>query len=591
MAEITPLQDSIAPSIRAIGWRGASPKTETIAVALLRVGSLPLICLGLALLSVALQGFQIGVDNNVFHLPIVLRWYDLPQFADDPVIQSLRRYSTPVFTALSWIVNEQNVSAVFFVAHLATRFLTFLGLAQIGCAVGLSGVKLIALLATLALSSVLYGNSGIGRDELLVGVFTHTALAQAAALFVIAWLIRGRLMAACLTAAIAFDLNVMVGVWMTVPIAAAALADLMRRHTDLKHVLLCAAVFALVSAPVTAWILSDQNFRSPGFDYRAFLTDYYPFHFFIGWAPWPERISLALQVAGGLAAIRFLPRQGFSAAVVLIGLSVLFLAGALLDQATHSRFILNLHLLRVDAMIAWMAALLMAAAAIGALESLRLALIPGATAILFGLVIGQWWLAATGMVLVWIATVLRRLQTTTPALQRTSPWPARAVPVVLTGIVGLAAVGGGAYAAKPSSPKGGAPPSDAELAGLRPAASQWLQVAEWARQATPSTTIFLVPWKLDFTVASKRRSWVGWKEGAAAMWAPETYAGWRERGDEVRALHDVRSELAYACQRHIDYVVLDKRPGKSLPGAATMQPVAYANRWFSVVDLKGCSGR
>jgi hypothetical protein len=549
----------------------------------------PVVCLALAVLSIWLQGFQFGVDNNVFHLPIVLRWYDLPQFADDPVMQSLRRYATPVFPALGLISNEHNISAVFRVAHLATRTLTFLALAEIGGAVGLAGLRRLALLGALALSSVVYGNSAIGRDELLVNLFTHTALAQAVGLFSIAALVRGRPIQAGIAAGLALDLNVMVGVWLAVPFAAVALTDLVRRRAPLRRLILAGIAFGLAGAPVVAWILWTQRFGPTGFDYRAYLVDYYPFHFFIGWSPWAQRIALALQVVGGLAATRLLPANRTSAAVALIAFSGLFLAGAAVDQVTHSRFILNLHLLRVDAMIAWMAALLMAAATVDALFGRRWLSAPGAGATLCGLVIGQWWLAAAGIAAMAAADWLGRRAHAAPRVGVQRPMPDAAALVATAAIVVLSVCVGGAYSAMPPPAAPGAPPTDAQLAGWRPIAPDWVAVANWARSATPSSATFLVPWKLDFTAVAQRRSWVGWKDGATAMWAPETYAAWRQRGAQVRALADAPAELAYACRQGIDYVILDKRPGHALPGADAAFPAAYANRWFSVIKPQGCA--
>lgn len=130
-------------------------------------------------------------------------------------------------------------------------------------------------------------------------------------------------------------------------------------------------------------------------------------------------------------------------------------------------------------------------------------------------------------------------------------------------------------------------PSDQQLAGDQPTAPQWQEVTEWARTQTATSALFLIPSKLDFTAAAQRRSWTGWKEGAASMWEPGLYADWRARMDAVTALHSSDAMLSYACSQHIDYIVSDKRPGRALPGA-THQP-AFENRWFAVIPVSDCA--
>ncbi|MDB5445859.1 MAG: hypothetical protein JWQ97_1176, partial [Phenylobacterium sp.] len=321
-------------------------------------------CGVLALVSVALQGFQFGVDNNLFHIPIVLRWYDLPQFADDAFVQSLRRYATPVFPALSLVATEHDIRTVFLVCHLLTRAISFYALLQLLRSFGLGAGQAAGALVALALSSALYGLSAVGKDELFTSIFTHTALAQAIALLAIAWLIRGEMIKAALAAAVAFDINVMVGAWTLAPIALVCLPQLIAApRAQAPRLARAALVFALVAAPVVAWVITTQTAAPVRFDYHAYLADYFPYHFFIGWARWPERLTLALQVLAGLGAAVLLPRNRAAAALALLGLVLLFLAGVVVDQVSSSRLVLNLHLLRADGMMLWVCAVLVAGAA------------------------------------------------------------------------------------------------------------------------------------------------------------------------------------------------------------------------------------
>src|ERR1700744_5896448 len=96
-----------------------------------------LLCAVLAAVSAQLQGFEFGIDNNVFHIPIVLHWYDLPQFSNDVVMQSLRRYATPVFPILGLFADDTNIAAIFHMAFLLTRGLAIFALFQVMRSCGL----------------------------------------------------------------------------------------------------------------------------------------------------------------------------------------------------------------------------------------------------------------------------------------------------------------------------------------------------------------------------------------------------------------------------------------------------------------------
>ena len=518
----------------------------------------PALCLILAFASITVQGFAFGVDNNLFHIPIVLRWYDLPQFAHDAFIQSLRRYATPVFPALSLVSDEGNVRAVFLACHLLTRALTFWGVLRLVASFGLGALEASAAVTATALASIVYGLSRIGHDELLIGIFTHTALAQAAALWALGWMLRGQPIKATLAAALAFDINFMVGAWTLAPLAAIAVSATPR--PSLQKFALAAIAFAAAVAPMVGWTLTSQSWGPVGFDYHAYLADYYPNHFFIGWAEWPSRISWLLQILAGVGAAACLPRRRLCAGLALGAFVLLFVAGAAVDQGSHARLVLNLHLLRSDGLMEWLAVALVTAAAVVSVARGRLLLLPAAIVALAGLAADSWGLAAAG---VWILLLLRHLPPSAAPTLRLRAAPSR----LAAAVTAMAAVGAGFGAYLPGA------------SAVDPA---WTEVTDWARTRTAPDAVFLAPWKRDFIVAAERRSWVGWKEGAAAMWAPETYAAWKRRGDEVKALHDARAELAYACAHHIDYVVFDRQPAIRLPGVENLTKPVFDNASFRV---------
>jgi hypothetical protein len=554
-------------------------------LAAITAAAIGLFCLGLAVLSWRLQGFAFGIDNNVFHIPIVLHWFDLPQFARDPAIQSLRGYATPVYPLLGLVANEGNVATFFFAAFLATRALTFYALLLIMRSCGLHGRWLLGATASLALVSTLYGETGISRDELFVSIFTHTALAQAVALVAISGLLRGRLIGPAVAVGMAFDLNVMVGIWTLVPVMLAAGARLATSpHAAIRPVLLAAGAFLLSALPVGLWIFSTQHFSSWDFDYRKFLIGYYPYHFFIGWTAWPERIAFVLQVSSGMLASALLPCNRGRAALALVGFALVFAAGIAVGQLSHSRILMNLHLLRVDGMATLLVVALVAAAAFASISSGRaLAALAGVVA-MAGLVANDWRIV--------MAALLLRGATRLVAWKAGHDVPAWRIRPALSMaaasvVILVASLVWGAYSQAPAAPGSQDVPNDRQLLGTDPAAPFWLEVTQWARKSSPASAIFLVPPKLDFVAAAKRRSWVGWKEGAVVMWAPSYYPLWHARSEDVMALRSAPAALRYACLHGIDYVVLDKRPGRQLAGSASIQAV-FSNRWFSVVKANRC---
>jgi hypothetical protein len=562
--------------------RGAAGFAAWIAA----LSSPALFCIPAGMLSVWLQGFEFGTQNNVFHIPIVLRWYDLPQFAGDPFIQSLRNYATPVYPFLSLLADPANIRMIFFGALLLARIVTFFALYQVMRACGLRNPWLVAAVTAAVFVSAIYGETVISRDELLVDFFTHTALAQAITLLGIACLIRGEPVRAALAAGLAFDLNAMVGIWTIAPIGLVCLAgQLSAPRTRAIAVLRAALAFALTAFPVMLWILTLDKFPAPDFDFRAYLADYYPYHFFIGWARWPQRIAFLLQLLSGLTAAALLARNRGNAALALLGFALVFAAGVVVGQISHSRFLLTLHLMRADGMMLWLAVALVMSTAFTAISGPRIVPALAGIAAIAGLIANDWRVTLAGMLLLAMAE-------TTPTMPvRISPArlrPGWAIAAMALLVFACTALRYGNYAAQAAAPLPGAVPSDEQLAGARPRAPQWLQLTQWAQNATAPDALFLVLPKLDFVSAAQRRSWVGWKEGAAVMWAPWIYATWRTRSRDVAALHSADVALAYACAHHIAYVIFDKRPHKMLTGMRGLHRPVFANRWFTAVPAPPC---
>ncbi|MFC7554799.1 DUF6798 domain-containing protein [Pseudoroseomonas wenyumeiae] len=132
-------------------------------------------------------------------------------------------------------------------------------------------------------------------------------------------------------------------------------------------------------------------------------------------------------------------------------------------------------------------------------------------------------------------------------------------------------------------------PDEADLEGARPGTPEWLDMQQWARQNTPVEARFLLPpWPSGFRIGAQRSIWVDFKQGATAMWAPETYAEWRQRVDEIRTLRRLPERCAYARAHGLDYVIVDLRPGKMPPLDGSTAVPLYGNRFFRAYDATAC---
>lgn len=535
--------------------------------------------------TVARQGFEFGLNNNVFHVPIVLGWASLPQFAGDATIQSLSAFVTPVYPALASLLDEMTIRAGFFVLHLLTRLLTCVALYRL---IGVCGIESrtwrAAALAVACLVAPAYGFTPVAKAGMFLSYFTHTELAQAVALLALADMASGRIARAGWLAGAAFLVNAFVGVWLLVPLglAAVGLLTVPGRPAGPRAILVGATGFGLFALPVLIWMW--QLPADPvTFDYRAYLTYYFPDHFMLGGQSADEFIRAAGILASGVAALVLLPRGGSTAMVRVLGsLLMVFAVGVVVGESATSRIVLNLHLLRVDGLITWLCLASVGAAVAAALAGGRVVASVTAAAVMAALAFDT---VYPGVLLASVAALA--LAGLGRAMSRLSWRDAKlggvTVAALFVATLGLSHWAGWVDRSMPWPIGAGDPPTDRHLVGASPARPEWAEVKAWAAaHATPEAQFLIPPQFEDFRLGSLRRPWVDWKEGAAAMWAPRTYARWRRRIEEVKSLTSVADTMAYADDHAIDFVVLDKRrwPDEALE---PLRPrLVFENRWFGV---------
>ena len=124
----------------------ATPATEPDFRAILAIAAVG------ALASLMVTGCLVGVRNDLYFLPILGALYDLPQFANDTFIQSLRHYASGPWMLLSGLANYVPVSALSLVLGFFSRWLAFVGFGLCASLLGAHARKEQVLLAFLLCS-------------------------------------------------------------------------------------------------------------------------------------------------------------------------------------------------------------------------------------------------------------------------------------------------------------------------------------------------------------------------------------------------------------------------------------------------------
>ena len=576
---------------------GSAARRRGFAAMLRALAARPLLLATIAAIcSVVLQGFNFGISNNIFHIPIVLRFYDMPQFAHDAYVQSLRNFVSPVYGLLALAATEHSVGALFLASHLAARILTFHALLRIVLACGVApGGRLAVAAASLTLCRCINSLSPVGADEMLANYFTHSQVAQALALYCLAFLLRGRFILAALMAGLTFDVNAFVGVWVSVAISFCAWRELAVAEGGVfasaagREVAIAAGVFAAFVVPEMLWIHAVVAPQSAPVDYREFLLFYYGKHFFLAASTWSDIARDGAMAVSGLLALRCMRAPAFFW-LVWAALTAVFVLGGLTDPLTTSRLWLGLHLLRVDGLVALLTAALLAASACQRLDPGRPLHSMCAGATLAALISGSWPLCALA-----VAALAISLEVDSGAANRAlQPFMAeiwsrrRAVLVAGAATLGVHAAATG-YFSRHYHRLGQSVPDNHQLAGAWPLAPEWREAGLWARAATAQTATFLVPTDLDgFRIAARRSTSMTWKEGGAVMWAPGLYQPWLDSMRAISALHTSSARIGYACRHGFSYVVEDLRAGKTQLSEG--RAPAYANRYFAVIASAPCRG-
>lgn len=517
-----------------------------------------------AAVSLALTGYQFGILNNLFHLPIVAALYDEPQFAGDRFIQSLRFYSSGVWMLLDGSSRYVSPYWLFLVLDYLSRLLSFIAFLCCGTLLGVRTTRArVTFVVILCFSSLLHGYSYPGNGGLFVNYFTHSEIANGTILLTFYFAARGRFAEALAMNGLTFFINAFMAIWAIPPLGLIAGLLLWRRELTLGSLLRRAgaglAFGALFVWPVLWNFHSNPNAGGTiGIDFRRFLLEFYPDHVLFMIASSRHMVALAMATVYGFVCLFLLGERAAEFRAALWGSVLLYAAGIVLPSFTGLPLLLNFHLIRSSAVIHLLVALASASLATTWLcgddrnrskffaPLLVLADCTWRSFLPIGLVAMA---AAVAMRRSGWQRSLFRLDYAVGAVLLLFIWPRLTLQDVATN--------------RDHSKQTGA----------------WVAVGEWARSATRPDAVFLIPTERlpgettlaaattdsvapdpaqdseIFEYASHRRVWVDFREGAAVMWTPSYYATWWPRVSGVLALRTLADKVAYARQHGIDYVV------------------------------------
>jgi hypothetical protein len=522
------------------------------------------ICAVVSMASLLFTGSVFGVDNHLFHLPIVHRLFNEDQFSNDAFIQSLRYYSSGIWLLLAGAERYAGDGHLLFhILLYLSRLLSFVGFVCCASLVGIRSVReVLVFCLVLCFVDILDGTSLAGHGALFVSSFGHSEVANGTILLAIYFAARAEIAIAVVFAGLTFFINAFMGVWVVLPLASVVASLLWRGRIGIRRLSAQLAVggtlSAVLAAPVLINIFSNPDFgKAVDFNYPEFLRDYYGAHFFASASPvYGLILLLAIAIVGWLALSRL--KYGeveFKAA--LAGMVGLYAAGIIVPALTSSPIILNLHLLRSGLMIHMLAAMAGAALVTKWLNSED-----GYESTILGpylsfLLCIKYLFPAAAVLFAFEKSLRNRARARDTKL--------RAAIFVAIGVVVI--------------PWRAMQHLELDSAATT-AANEWEIVGSWSRSATSPQSVFLISipdavtgmptaearryealsaGSAVFEAASHRRIWVDFKRGAAIMWSPSYYAQWKPRVAAIRGLRSLNETLDFAQANHIDYVVGDCR--------------------------------
>lgn len=513
------------------------------------------------LLSVVFTGFVPFFNNNIYHLPILRGDYDLPQFADDTFVQSLRHFSSGFWMVFAGSAAFIPPKLFMLVAFLTSRVLFLISALSLANRFGYGGRRFSRIFLALVAATPLLRGYAPGGGGLAIDYFTHSELANATLLMSLSMLLAKRNGLSVFLGCLTFFLNAFMAVWLAPLWLAGAAVLIGKMQVRLREMLPGCAAGAVAGMPlvipVLHGILGGDGGGVVDYSYAAYLRDFYPAHFFIDSLPFEEIRDILLlcicilSVWALLRQSRLLFLALGVAAVALLGV------GALVPLITDERLVLNLHLIRSAVLIQMLASLGLSMVSAGwiaghgssrdrTLGFILCALLLAGKVVLIGMIV----------LTVYRAFFAERW----PAAFLAHPIAPRLGAILLVGSIFMTI----SISFIPAIMK------SVEWCSV---SARWEKAGVWAAENTPPSAVFLMPFGSEkppawadpgsdvlamdvtgFVAESGRSIWTNHKFEAAPMWSPATFSVVHKRYEEVSALKTAQARLAYAAAHGISYI-------------------------------------
>lgn len=525
-------------------------------------GPLLLLLAVATLVSILYSGIVPFFNNNIYHLPILRADYDLPQFAGDAFVQSLRHFSSGFWLIFAGSASWIEPKLLLLSAFGLSRLLLMAAALHFARSFGYAGLRFSALFLLLIAVSPLARGYAPGGGGLNIDYFTHSEVANATLLLSLSLTVRGRMALSVWFACVTFFLNAFMAVWLApLWLAIAVWRSLSEGdpvRNQIRGILIGMSCGLPLLIPVLWTIVEGSKVAgTPDYSYADYLRGFFPYHFFLDSLPWDDRFRLAvLSLVAVLVPFLLREKAGAFRAAGFAAL-VLLCIGSVMPLVTGSRFLLNLHFIRSAVLIQWLAVLGTAMVAAGWTCSAEPTARRVAGLLLAALmIIGA---PALPMMVVILTLGIWGSRFLPPLMDR---------PLALT--IGKAALA----SALAFSVSSALVPSVRNSGNLWAISTAWERIGSWVAANTAPESVLLLPVGTEtpppdasplarnlaydvtgFFATAGRSVWTNYKFGAAPMWAPQTYAVWRARYDAVRNLTSAADRIAYAAAHGISHVV------------------------------------
>jgi hypothetical protein len=566
-------------------WDLPEPPAARVGQARLAPASLMYLVLAALATAVTLAttGFAFGVSNNVYHLPYVLRYAALPQFAHDQFYQDLTYIVSFVWPLERLFATEANVWTLFLVSYVMALFAYYAALLWMvsrlatTSAVGLTLAAL--LLGTTFLDS---GYSMLAGENIVGGYFTETQVATALVTMSLALAIDRRLLPALVLLGVAFDVQFELALWALVALFSVTVIMVRDGAPVLRSWAIGGAAALVIAAPAAVWLANSiatvGNFDG---DYLDYLNLVEPTQWLVWTVSLKKWVLFGSNVLLGFAAFAVLGPAARTARAAFIGFLCVFGIGCAVPFVTDNQWVLNLRLMAADGFLQIIAS---AAAVAVVVRDVRYAQGIGRVAlsviVAVSLLLSRYLLPFGALAMLARAALAsgeflgleRRIREfNTVVIGR----------VAIVMLVLILAGSGWFRATHPLHWVETEPQRDPGFAAL----------VDWTRQNTKMDNTFLVNGEIGgpfdkFQIWTKRAVWLDDRRGASGMWDPRYYAFWKERIDQLWAMHSPKQRLPFSCGTGVDYYADQTAPDFDLAAPEVKKFVVFNDRGYFMIDAK-----